>query len=72
MAEKQYRSVLKAVTWRATACIDTLIISWIITRRLSWALTISGIELVTKFLLYYLHERAWNKIQLGKAPDVAA
>ncbi|MGH7951014.1 MAG: DUF2061 domain-containing protein [Limisphaerales bacterium] len=66
MAEKPYRSFVKAVSWRLTGSLDTLIISFLITGKLKWAFTISGVELFTKVFLYYIHERVWNKIPLGK------
>ena len=66
MAEKHYRSLAKAVSWRITGSIDTLIITFIVTGKLKWAFTVSGIELFTKIFLYYVHERAWHKIPFGK------
>ena len=66
MADKHYRSLLKAVSWRLTGSVDTMIISFIITGRLKWALTISGVELFTKIALYYLHERVWEKLPFGR------
>ena len=30
------------------------------------AASIGSIEVVTKMILYYFHERAWNKISLGR------
>ena len=64
--EKHYRSLIKAFSWRLTGSIDTLIISFLITRQLKWAITISGVELFTKIFLYYVHERIWHKITWGK------
>ena len=66
MADKPYRSLVKAVSWRLTGSIDTMIISFLITGKLRWALTISGIEFFTKIALYYGHERIWEKIPLGR------
>jgi uncharacterized membrane protein len=66
MAEKHYRSLVKAVSWRLTGSLDTMIISFLVTGRIKWALSISGIELFTKVFLYYVHERFWNKIPFGK------
>ena len=66
MADKHYRSLVKAVSWRLTGSIDTMIISFIITGKLKWALTISGVELFTKVGLYYLHERIWEKLSFGR------
>src|SRR5579859_1012498 len=66
MADKHYRSFVKAVSWRITGSIDTMIISFLITGKLKWALTISGVELFTKIGLYYVHERLWEKVPLGR------
>ena len=60
------RSVLKSMSWRIIGTLDTIIISYIITGELSFALSIGGIELVTKMMLYVAHERLWNKVNWGK------
>ena len=64
--ESHSRSLIKGITWRIVGTIDTMIISWVITGKPVWALKIGGVELFTKIFLYYLHERAWNKISPGK------
>jgi uncharacterized membrane protein len=66
MAEKHYRSLAKAVSWRITGSVDTLIITFLVTGKLKWAFAISGVELFTKIFLYYAHERVWHKITWGK------
>ena len=69
MADKHYRSLVKAISWRVTGSIDTMIISYLITGKLKWAFTISGVELFTKVFLFYVHERVWNKISIGRVPE---
>lgn len=71
MQEKAYRSVVKTISWRTVGTLDTIIIAYFITGDLTMAASIGSIEVVTKMILYYFHERAWNKISLGKekAPD---
>lgn len=69
MADKHYRSLVKAVSWRLTGSVDTMIISFIITRQIKWALTISGVELFTKIGLYYLHERIWDNLSFGRVKE---
>lgn len=69
MAEKHYRSFIKAISWRLTGSLDTMIIALLITGRVKWALSISGIELFTKVFLYYVHERVWNKISVGRIQE---
>ena len=64
--EKPIRSVVKSISWRTVGTLDTILISWIITGQVKTALSIGGIELVTKMLLYFFHERVWNGIKWGK------
>jgi uncharacterized membrane protein len=61
-ADKPIQSVMKAISWRIVGTIDTMVISFIITGKLTMALTIGGVEVFTKILLYYLHERLWAHI----------
>ncbi|WP_107037239.1 DUF2061 domain-containing protein [Brumimicrobium mesophilum] len=64
--EKHSRSILKAISWRALGTLDTIAISWFISGELSIAFSIGAFELLTKTILYYLHERLWNGINWGK------
>jgi uncharacterized membrane protein len=66
MMEKRYRSVVKAISWRATGTLDTIVISFLITGHLRWALSIGFVELFTKMTLYYFHERIWDRISFGR------
>jgi uncharacterized membrane protein len=55
-------SLFKTVSWRIIGTIDTMIISFLLTRKLDIALSIGGIEIISKMVLYYFHERAWLKL----------
>ena len=68
MADKHYRSLVKAISWRATGTVDTVVVSYLITGHLRWALSIGVVELFTKVTLYYFHERLWNRITFGRKP----
>lgn len=63
------RSFAKAISWRVTGTIDTIVLSLIITRSIKLAATIGLTEVVTKSVLYYLHERAWLRIPYGRKPS---
>ncbi|MFV0566087.1 MAG: DUF2061 domain-containing protein [Flavobacteriaceae bacterium] len=65
-SEKPFRSVVKSLSWRIIGTLDTILISWIITGELTLAFSIGSVELVTKMILYFLHERLWNSIKWGK------
>jgi len=64
--DQKRRSVVKAITWRVTGTLDTILISWLITGKLAWALSIGGIEVFSKMILYYFHERIWERIKYGR------
>ena len=64
--EKPRRSILKAVSWRITGTIDTIIVSWFVTGKFTIAITIGGVEIFTKIILYYTHERVWNRVEFGR------
>jgi uncharacterized membrane protein len=51
--------------WRVIAMIDTFVISYLITGSLVWAGSIVSIEVLTKLVLYYVHERVWGHIRWG-------
>ena len=66
--DSHIRSLAKAFSWRIVATLTTSIIAWIVTGELDTAVVIGSIEFVIKFLIYYLHERAWQPIpQRNKA-----
>jgi len=59
------RHVAKALTWRIVGTLDTFILSWIMTGSIDYAAMFSGIEILTKTVLYYTHERLWYKTRFG-------
>ena len=65
-SEKPIRSVIKSLSWRIIGTLDTILISWLVTGTLQLALSIGLIELITKMILYFFHERIWNLITWGK------
>lgn len=60
------RHLAKTITWRLVGTIDTILLSWLITSSPITGLKIGIAEVLTKMLLYYLHERVWFKINLSK------
>ena len=64
-AVTRWRHLCKAVTWRAVGTIDTICLGWLVSGDPRVGMTIGSLELVTKMVLYYLHERAWYSIDFG-------
>lgn len=65
-SEKPLRSFVKSISWRIIGTLDTILISWLVTGTLQMAFTIGSIEMITKMILYFFHERLWNIIKWGK------
>lgn len=65
--ETVYRSVLKSLTYRIIAGITTSLIAWGITGRFQIAVAIGLGDAVIKIGVFYLHERIWNRVNLGRA-----
>ena len=55
------RHLAKTISWRVVGTLDTIILSGIITGSWGIGLAIGGVEVITKMVLYFLHERAWYK-----------
>ena len=67
------RSAAKALSWRTVGCIDTFLLTYLITGELKYGAFVATGEVITKLILYYIHERAWAHVRWGlKHPDQAA
>jgi uncharacterized membrane protein len=65
-SEKPLRSVLKALSWRVVGTLDTLLVSYFLIGEIALATSIASVDFITKLVLYFFHERIWNKINWGK------
>lgn len=61
--ETHRKSLLKAVSWRVLGTLDTFIISYFVTGSAKIGAGIASIEVLTKMVLYYFHERAWSRVK---------
>ncbi|MDP4001988.1 DUF2061 domain-containing protein [Methylobacterium sp. NEAU K] len=66
VADTRFRSIAKAVSWRIVGSLDTLLLSYLFTGNVLLAGSIASTETVTKTVLYYLHERGWGMLPLGR------
>ena len=66
------RTIYKTLSWRVLATVVTFIIAGeILNTKDNTTLYIAGIEVFTKSLLYYMHERLWLTLPLGKLRSLA-
>jgi len=65
MKATKLRSLLKTLSWRIVGTLDTMALGWYITGDSLIGLKIGALELFTKFILYYFHERLWLRNTFG-------
>ena len=63
MEDSKTKSLVKAISWRIVGSLDTFVLSWLFTGHAKVAASIALTELITKIVLYWLHERVWLKIK---------
>ncbi len=63
--ESMSRTSVKTATWRFIASLDTFVLALIYTGNVATAASIGGLEIVSKMILYFIHERAWAKLPFG-------
>jgi len=63
--ESRLRSILKACSWRFVATSTTFAITYLVSGKVDFAVTVASVEVVSKMLFYYLHERAWQLVPRG-------
>jgi len=62
----QLRSLIKTITWRVLASLDTFVILYLILKEPIIASSGAGAEVVAKSIVYYIHERIWNNFRLER------
>jgi uncharacterized membrane protein len=68
MEDFKKRSLIKTISWRIIASLTTVSIVYVFTGKIVLSFSIGVVEVFVKMVLYYLHERVWQKIAWGKHP----
>lgn len=64
--ETHIRSVIKTITWRFCATLTTVLLVLGFTKQADIALTVGGLEAVIKMIIYFFHERTWDRVKFGR------
>ena len=64
--ETKVRSIVKTISWRILATLTTVTLVYIFIGDTTIAFTVGGIEVFLKMLVYFIHERVWDKLKFGK------
>ena len=57
--------MVKSLSWRIVASATTVLIVLAFTGELDVAIAIGGVEIVAKLLIFYVHERTWQRVGWG-------
>jgi uncharacterized membrane protein len=64
--EKHARTIFKTLSWRILASSTTLLLVYFFTSDVVISAGVCVIEMVVKTLIYYIHERVWDKTNYGR------
>ena len=65
------RKLVKSLVWRISAFLVLTIVSFFVTRSVEAASTVAVFYTAIQVLLYYFHEKIWERIRWGKLKGVA-
>lgn len=68
--EKWPRSFSKVISWRVTVTLSNFLGAWWTSGSMAAGLGFAGFALVVNSALYFVHERAWNRVSWAK--DIAS
>jgi uncharacterized membrane protein len=63
--ETRKRSVVKSIVWRFICVVVSVFVSYLLTGKWDIAVAIGTIYNLITMILYYFHERMWNRIAWG-------
>ncbi len=68
MEDFQKRSIAKTISWRVTATLTTIFIVYLFTGKMTLSIGVGFVEAFSKMVLYFIHERAWQRVKWGMHP----
>jgi uncharacterized membrane protein len=57
------RAIWKTLTWRLVGSTSTFLISYVVTGQMFIATSIAVAQMIANTILYYIHERAWDRFK---------
>lgn len=61
VADSRVKSLIKAVSWRIFGTLATMFAVFIFTHEWSTSFYVGALEMLSKIVLFYCHERLWLK-----------
>ena len=64
--ESHFRSILKAISWRAGGTAVTFVVALAVSGNIDIAVKVGVLDTIVKIGAFYLHERVWHSISFGR------
>ncbi len=65
MEGSRKRSLAKSVVWRVICIVVSVLTTFFLTGKWDIAIAVGSVYNVVTMVLYYFHERLWNRIKWG-------
>ena len=65
MDESRKRSIVKSIVWRVICIVVSVLTVFFLSGKWDIAVAVGTIYNVITMILYYFHERIWNRIKWG-------
>jgi uncharacterized membrane protein len=65
MEDTRKRSLIKAIVWRIICIIVSVVVTFLLSGKWDIAVAVGTIYNAITMILYYFHERLWNRIKWG-------
>jgi uncharacterized membrane protein len=59
------RSVVKSIVWRIICIVVSVVVTFFLSGKWDIAVAVGTVYNVITMVLYYFHERIWNRIKWG-------
>ncbi|MHA1909857.1 MAG: DUF2061 domain-containing protein [Candidatus Thorarchaeota archaeon] len=67
---RKKKALMKTITWRILAVIVTISIALFFTGSLEISLGIGTVDIIVKTIIYYFHERAWDRVGVSTEKEL--
>ena len=64
--EIHFRTLGKIISWRILLTVMNFMYTYYVTGSVKAGLTVAGISALVNTVIYWAHERIWNRIQWGR------
>lgn len=64
--EKWSRSLTKVISWRITVTLSNFAGAWWVSGSVTAGVAFASYAVIANSILYYLHERGWNRVAWAK------